>query len=153
MGFFEVAEKRHSVRSFKKKPVEEEKLQRILNAISAAPSAGNLKAYKLTVVRDAKQKEALAGAALGQTFVAEAPIVLVFSADKEKSAARYGKRAGLYSLQDATIACAFAMLAAVEVGLSSCWVGAFSEEDVSAAISLPKKLRPIALLPIGYAGE
>ncbi len=153
MHFFDLLEKRHCVRSFQGKAVEAEKLQRILNAVSTAPSAGNLKAYSVTVVKDAKEKRLLADAAFGQGFVADAPLVLVFSADAGKNSARYGKRGELFALQDATIACAFAHLAAVELGLGSVWCGAFEEKDVAKAIGLQKGFTPIALLPIGYAAK
>ena len=67
---------------------------------------------------------------------------------------RYQERGTeLYCLQDATIACTFAMLAAKAQGLDSVWVGAFKDEEVRKLIHLPASLRPVALLPVGYAGK
>ena len=67
---------------------------------------------------------------------------------------KYGMRGtDLYSVQDASIACAFAMLAATALGLASVWVGAFSEAQVSHLLGLPEDQRPVAMLPIGYAAE
>ena len=154
MDFFKLIEKRHSVRSFKEKAVEQEKLQKILKAVSTGPSAGDLKAYEITVVTSPEQRRALSEAALHQEFVAAAPLVLVFSATPAKNAAQYGQRGKqLYALQDATIACTYAMLAAVELGLAGVWVGAFDEEAAAKAVALEPGLKPIALLPLGYANE
>lgn len=154
MEFFELIEKRHSVRRFKEKAIEKEKQQRITHAANMAPSAGNLQAFKIVVVKSEQKKQRLADAALNQRFVVEAPLVLVFVADLRKSASRYGERGKrLYALQDATIACAYAQLAAQELGLSSVWVGAFDEEAVREAINAGKEMLPIAILPIGHAAE
>lgn len=154
MELTEITEKRRSIRAFADRPLEEEKLQRILELTSQAPSAGNLQAHEIYVVTDRQQKQALAKASLGQDFVAAAPVVLVFCAHPERSAGRYGERGRLlYSLQDATIACTYAMLAVTDLGLATVWVGAFGDEAVSRAIALPSHLRPVALLPIGYGAE
>ncbi len=84
----------------------------------------------------------------------QAPLVLVFCAHPARSAKKYGQRgATLYGVQDATIACAYAQLAATALGLASVWVGAFDDEAVRAAIGAGQDLLPVAILPIGYAGE
>jgi len=153
MEFFELVGERQSSRSFAEKPVEGEKLRSILDAVSTAPSAGNLRAYEVSVVRNIGQKILLAQAALGQDFVARASLVLVFSSNVRKSRERYGERAELYAVQDATIACAYAQLAATDLGLGSCWVGAFDETQVVSAIELRHGLKPIALLPLGHFSE
>ena len=119
------------MRAYKPQAVEESKLKRLFEAANMAPSAGNLQAYRVQVVRDQEKKDALAKAAHGQGFIAQAPVCLVFCADPERSAAKYGKRGTeLYSVQDATIAGAFAMLAAVDLGLATVWVGDFDEKKV-----------------------
>ncbi len=154
MEFLEIAGRRRSIREFADRPLEEEKLQRILEVVSLAPSAGNLQAHEIYVVMDLQKKKALAKASLGQEFVAAAPVVLVFCARPERSAGRYGERGRrLYSLQDATIACTYAMLAVTDLGLATVWVGAFGDSAVSSALGLPAELQPVALLPIGYAAE
>ncbi len=155
MKFEEAVKSRRSVRAYESKDVEEEKLRKILELTNLAPSAGNLQSYKVFVVKNEEKRVELARAAFGQDFLTQAPVVLVFCADPEKSASRYGERGReLYSLQDATIACTFAMLAATALGLGSCWVGAFDEEDVKRVLGIEESgLRPIALLPVGYPGE
>ncbi|MEZ0396091.1 MAG: nitroreductase family protein [Anaerolineales bacterium] len=152
--FFQVVEERRSMRAFAPAPVEEDKLQRILEVANRAPSAGNLQGYEIFVIRKAGQKQALVEAAYDQRFIAEAPLVLIFCANPSRSAVRYLERGrNLYSVQDATIACTYAMLAATALGLSSVWVGAFDEQAVRRAADIPSDLVPVAMLPIGYASE
>ncbi len=154
MEFFKVLQERHSIRAFAERPVEPEKLQALLEAANCAPSAGNLQAYKIYVVTRLTTLKALMRAAFEQKFVAQAPVVLVFCADPRRSASSYGERgATLYSVQDATIACAYAQLAATALGLGSVWVGAFDEDAVRKALDISEELVPVALLPVGYAAE
>lgn len=154
MAFFRVTAARRSVRRFKDRAVDDATLKRILETASRAPSAGNLQAYEIVVVRDAARRAALARAALGQQQVAQAPVVLVFLAHPARSSTKYGKRgAELYCIQDATIACAHAQLAVTAVGLGSCWVGAFKPNAVRAAVKARSTLVPVALLPLGHSAE
>jgi len=112
------------VRVFAPEAVEAGKVAQVLAAANAAPSAGNLQGYEIFRVTHEKERTALARAALDQFFVAQAPVVLVFCANQARSAAKYRERgARLYAIQDATIACAFAMLAATALGLGTVWVG------------------------------
>ncbi|MCS7123252.1 MAG: nitroreductase family protein [Candidatus Aenigmarchaeota archaeon] len=154
MEFFKVIKNRHSIRAFKQKQVEEKKIIKILETINSAPSAGNLQAYEVFLVKNEEKKKEIARAAYNQDFIAEAPIVLVFCANPERSARKYGERGRrLYSLQDATIAAAYSQLAATALGLSSCWVGAFDEEYLLEVLEINKSLIPVAIIPVGYANE
>jgi nitroreductase len=154
MDVFEAVKNRRSVRAFKSEAVPGDMLARILEAINLAPSAGNLQSYEVYLVRDAERKAALMTAARGQAVIEQAPIVLVFCANARRAEERYGMRGiDLYAVQDASIACTFAMLAATTLGLASTWVGSFSEAQVSHLLGLPEDQRPVALLPIGYAAE
>ena len=154
MDFLKLIEERRSMRKYQFKPVEEEKLARILEAANRAPSAGTLQGYEIYVVRKKEHRQALVKAAYEQEFLAEAPVVLVFCADAPRSAEKYGERgATLYSVQDATIACAYAQLAAKSLELDSVWVGAFDEQAVAGIIHVDQGLRPIIMLPVGYAGK
>ncbi len=154
MEFFEVLKNRHSIRSYQKRPIEEEKLLKIMEAIRSAPSAGNLQAYEVYVVLDERKKIEIAKWALNQWFIAEAAAVLVFFANPKRSAIKYGKRgAELYCIQDATIACTYAQLSAVALGLGTCWVGAFEDNGIKASLSVPMDLKPVAILTIGYPAE
>ena len=152
MDFCDVLAKRHSIRAFLSKPVEQAKLNRILEAANSAPSAGNLQAYEIFVIKDEAKKKAIAATARGQKFIATAPVVLIFCAAPQR-AREYGKRGEtLYALQDATIAAAFAWLAVVAEGLGAVWVGAFDDEAALKVIGA-KGLVPCAIMPIGYPAE
>lgn len=154
LGFFQTVERRRSIRRFQPKPVEEEKIVKILETVNLAPSAGNLQAYEIVMVKDPKRRRALAEAAWGQYFIAEAPVVFVVFANRRRSAWRYGRRGEqLYSLNDASIAAAYIELSAAALGLGSCWVGAFDDERVSEAVNAPDHLRPVAVIPVGYPAE
>ena len=154
MDFFKTVEDRRSMRKYAETPVEEEKLHKILETANRAPSAGNLQGYEIYVVRKLEQRRALVKAARDQEFLAEAPVVLVFCANPPRSAVKYGERGTtLYSIQDATIACSYSQLAAKAQGLDTVWVGAFDEAAVSEIVNVSPDLRPVAMLPIGYAGR
>jgi nitroreductase len=154
MEFFDVIKNRHSIRTFSNQPVEDEKLQHILETANLAPSAGNLQAYEIYVVTDAKKRDGLSCAALAQEYVAVAPVALVFCTHPELTEGRYTERGTrLYTVQDATIACSFAMLAATNLGLGSVWVGTFDEKVVRLVIGAPDSQVPVVILAIGYAAE
>lgn len=119
MDFFKVLGTRHSVRAFEDRPVDGEAIVQILDAMNTAPSAGDLQAFEVVVVKDPERRERLAEAA-HQPYVAQAPVVLAFFIDPERSRKTYGARgARLYALQDATIAAAYAQLAAQALGLAT----------------------------------
>ncbi len=154
MDFTEVLRTRHSIRSFKEQPLEEEKLTKILEAANSAPSAGNLQAYKIYVIKDSELRQKLVQAAWGQHFISQAPIVMVFCAHPARSSVKYGHRGTeLYCIQDATCAASFAHLAATNHRIASCWVGAFDEEEVRKCLELSSDLKPIIIMPMGYANE
>lgn len=149
MDYFELIKKRASIRSYEKREVEEEKVRKLLEAANSAPSAGNLQGYKIIVVKGKQTRKNLAKAAYGQSFVHQAPLDLVFLQDQKRPGMKYGQRGRkLYSLQDATIAATFAHLASFELGLGSCWVGAFDEMVVKEVLGTD--LRPVAIIAVGY---
>ncbi len=151
MDIFNVFSKRHSIRAFTDQPVTNELLVKIFEAVKKAPSAGNLQAFDIYLVTKMEHKKALMRASYDQEFLVQAPVVLVFCAVPARSAVRYTERGEtLYCIQDATIACTYAMLAATGLGLGSVWVGAFDEETVHRIIDAEPGHRPVAMLPIGY---
>jgi nitroreductase len=153
--FFETVRHRHSVRRYQPDmAVESEKLYAILEMACAAPSAGDLQAYQIVVVRELADRQALVHACHQQDFIAEAPVCLVFCADPSRSASAFGERgAKLYALQDTTIAAAYAQLAIVAAGMGSIWIGYFDEDKVREALKLEPGLMPLALLSLGYPAE
>jgi nitroreductase len=153
MEFADLLKLRHSVRAFEATPVEPEKLSAVLEAADSAPSAGNLQAYEIYLVTTPRIRAALARAAK-QSFIAEAPVLLVFFANPGRSARKYGARGKeLYAPQDAAIAATYAQLRATDLGLASVWVGAFDDDAVCDAVSAPAEWVPAAILPIGYPAE
>jgi len=152
MEFSELIKKRRSVRAYKDKAISEKDLNKLLEMANSAPSAGNLQAYNILVVKDKEKKSLLADAAYGQRFIEHAPIVLVFVAMSSISSKRYGHRGReLYAVQDATIAAAYAQLGAINLGFSSAWVGSFDEVKVRKMFGLAQDAKPVAIIPLGYA--
>ncbi len=153
MEFYEVLGRRHSVRKFLEKPVEDRILMRILQAGMSAPSAANLQSYKIYIVRSQEAKEAIVPAADYQEFLAAAPILLVFFADQKRAEAKFAARGfELYSVQDATIAASYCQLAAAAEGLGSVWVGDFDPLELSRVLSARGYEVPVAILALGYPG-
>lgn len=152
-NFFDLISSRHSIRAFKNIPVSEDIINSIINTAVKGPSAGNLQSYQILIVNKKTEKEKLAEAAHGQNYILEAPIVMIFCADPTRCSTEYGSRGEqLFSIQDATIACVYSQIAAHELGLSSVWIGSFNEEKVQDILKL-ENLKPISILPIGFANE
>jgi len=154
MELSEAIRGRHCIRRFRPDEVEEKKVERILEAAGEAPSAGNLQARDFIVVRDSEKRRELADAAFSQSFVSEAPLVIVVCANPEKSGVKYGSRGEeLYCIQDASVAVQNILLMAHSIGLGACWVGAFDENSVRKVLAIPSEIRPVAIIPIGYPAE
>ena len=153
MELKEAIRNRHSVRSFSPTPIPQPILEEILLAANRAPSAGNLQARDFIIIDDQTIKEQLCAAALNQTFLAHAPLIIVVCAN-QKRISPYGTRGTqLYCVQDASAAVEHILLSAVDNGLEACWVGAFDEQMVSRILRVPSYIRPVALIPLGYSKE
>lgn len=154
MEFFDTIAKRQSIRAYQPEQIDEETITKLLEAVRTAPTAGNLQAYQVYLVRTPDKIKALTKASMDQECVARAAAVLVFCTDAPRSVGKYGGRGrNLYCIQDTTIAATIAHLTATALGLGSVLVGAFNEEDVAAAIGAPSHQRPITMLPLGYPAE
>ncbi|MCW4052323.1 MAG: nitroreductase family protein [Candidatus Bathyarchaeota archaeon] len=154
MEVFEAIRNRRSVRSFKKAEVSDEDLARLIEAASCAPSAGNIQPWEFIVVRDPQLRHELSVAALEQSFIEEAPVAVVVCADQARSEKGYGSRGkDLYCIQDTAAAIENLLLGAYAMGFGACWVGAFEEELVRKAVKTPKHVKPVAIVPIGYASQ
>jgi len=153
MELMEAIRQRRSVRKFEERNVPDEIIKKLVEIANLAPSAGNLQARDFIVVKEKRTREALARAALNQEFVAEAPVDIVVCTN-EKKVARYGSRGkSLYTYQDSAASAMLIMLAALEYGLGTCWVGAFDEEEVRKILGIPDYARPVIIIPIGYPAE
>ena len=154
MDALECIRTRRSVRSFRPDDIDEGTLNEVLEAATLAPSAGNVQDWEFIVVKDAERKQRLAEAALGQKFVAQAPVVIVACSDLEAIGKAYGSRGtSLYSAQNIAAAVENLMLAAWDRGVGSCWVGTFNEAKVKDTLILPPDLRPLVLIPMGRPAE
>ena len=144
---------RTSVRRFVDRPVEHEKVGKILEIARYSPSAGNVQNWVFLVVESLEQRERIAVACLKQKWIASAPILIVVCDETEKITKMYEKRAELYRVQNCAMAAYSLLLAATSVGLGSCLVSAFDEEAVKDILKLPESVIPEAVIPIGYPFE
>ena len=154
MDILEAIRGRRSIRAFRSKDVPEETVEKLVDAARCAPSAGNIQPWEFIIVRKPETKRGLAEAALAQTFIEEAPIVIVVCANENRSSMGYGARGkSLYCLQDTAAAIQNMLLTAYSLGLGSCWVGAFREDEAREVLEIPRGIRPVAIVPIGYPAE
>jgi len=150
MDVFTAVKGRRSIRNFLEQELPDAVVMKLTDALIWAPSAGNLQSRKFILIRDPGRKKQLAVAALGQSFIVQAPLVIVCCTDS-RIADRYGRRGvELYSIQDVAASIMCMMLVAYENDLGTCWVGAFREEAVSQILGLPGNLRPVSIVPVGY---
>ncbi len=145
---FRIFSTRRSTRKFAKTKVESWVVDKILAAADTAPTAGNFQGFKVFYIKNKKTKEALVEAANNQPYVG-APVVLVFCMDPSRVKMNFSPEIlAKFSLQDATLAAAFSLLAASGLGLSSIWIGMFDEEKVKSILGTD--LRPSSILCIGH---
>jgi len=147
MNVYEAIKKRKSVRNYLDKEVEEEKLNRIMQAVRLAPSASNRQEWRFVIVKDKTMRKKLAKAANNQSFVGEAAVVIVCCAKSDGHKMPCGLECDLI---DVAIAIDHLTLAAVEEGLGTCWIGAFSEKEVKNLLGIPDSIRVVELMPLGY---
>jgi len=154
LDVFEAMKQRRSIRAYSDEKVSEQDVEQLIDAARWAPSAGNTQPLELVVVKDMEMKRKLSDAALNQTFIQKAPVVIVICADVTRSSRGYGSRGEqLYSIQDTAAATQNILLAAQELGLATCWVGAFREKEVAKAVNAPKNMKPVAIVPLGHPAE
>ena len=154
MDVFEAIKERRSIRAYTAEKVSDKDVERLIDAARWAPSAGNIQPWEFVVVKEGETKRRLSDAALNQTFIETAPVVIVVCADLNRSSMGYGSRGkNLYSLQDTAAATENILLAAQELGLATCWVGAFRDKEVAKAVKAPKNMKPVAIVPVGHPAE
>jgi len=154
MDLSEAIKGRRSIRNFKPDEVSEKDVERLIEAAVSAPSAGNIQPWELVVARKPEIRRKLVEAAYGQSFIEEAPVVIVVCANEDRSSQRYGLRGQtLYCLQDTAAATQNMLLTAYSLGLGTCWVGAFKEDEVREALKIPTGIRPVAIVPVGYPSK
>jgi nitroreductase len=145
-----VISERRSIRAYLDTPVEDEKLKLVLEAARLSPSARNRQERKFVVVKDRETRKRLAEAANGKQFVAEAPVIVAACATESEYVMSCGQPAGTV---DTTIALSYLILQAHELGLGTCWLGAFDESEVKGILGIPPHVRVVAMTPLGYPAQ
>ncbi|RLG60025.1 nitroreductase [Candidatus Geothermarchaeota archaeon] len=143
MDVIDAIRKRRSIRRYERKEISREALNRLLEAARLAPSAKNIQPWKLVVVTDDSLKRKLVRACLGQTFIGECSAVIVGVGDPSYK----------WHVVDTTIALEHIVLEAVELGLGTCWIGAFNESEVKRILGIPEDKKVVACLTVGYPAE
>ena len=150
MDFLHLAKDlRYSVRKFQDKPVEQEKLDLILEAGRVAPTACNYQPQRILVIEDAAAYEKLKQCTPCHF---DAPVVLLICYDKT-TVWKNETNGTIGGDVDASIVTTHMMLQAAALGLGTTWVGLFDHQKTRELFALPDYLVPVALLPIGYAAE
>jgi len=147
MDFYDVIKTRRSIRAYQERFVEEEKLQRILEAARLAPSAANRQPWRFIVVKTEKIKREFQKA-YNKNWFWQAPLVICACGVKGEAWKRSDGKS--YLDVDIAIAMDHLILAATAEGLGTCWIGAFNPSEVKRILNLPDELEPVALTPLGY---
>jgi nitroreductase len=150
VDYFELIEARYSVRAYSNRPVEEEKLRRVLRAAQLAPTAANMQPFRI-VVRETGGCQSDLARLYHREWFCQAPLVVgICSVPGEAWVRRDGKN---YADIDATIAMDHLILAASALGLGTCWVAAFDPAVARKVFDLPDGMEPIAFTPLGYPAD
>ena len=150
MDFTDVIRKRYSVRSYQDRPVEDDKLQRVLEAARLAPSGSNRQPWKFVVVRDPARRKAMAAACCEQAFVGQASVVIAgvgLMPDRMMRCDVPGDPV------DLAIALEHIALAAANEGLGACWIGAFKQDAVRQVLGIPPTAKVIEVMTLGYPAD
>jgi nitroreductase len=164
MDIAKAIQTRRSIRKYADRPVEDEKLEAVLEAVRLAPSWANLQCWRMIVVKNKATKEEMSRLSYVESFfapkgykanpsqkaLAEAPVVIILCADPSQSGVLWGQH---YYLTDAGIAAQSLMLAAVGEGLGTVFVGVYDEEALKNLLAIPPSIRIIGLFPLGYPLE
>jgi nitroreductase len=141
--------RRRSVRAYADRPIPEEVMRRMSQALRSAPSACNHQPWHFVFISDAALRRQIAEAANGQSFMAVAPITVVacgFPEQAYKTMGGYGNSVDM----DVAIALDHLTLAAVAEGLGTCWIGSFREPQVKQLLGVPRAVKVVAMTPLGY---
>jgi len=149
MNVFDVIKKRRSVRDFKLDSIPEDVLNKILDAGRLAPSAHNSQNWKFIIIREGEKRKQLAKAA-GQDFIGKASVVIALVSLEPDDIMSCG--IPTYAV-DLAIAGSYMVLEAWELGIGTCWIGAFPQEEVKKIINIPEKYKVVTMLPFGFPAE
>lgn len=150
MDFAKLMNTRYSVRAYRPDAVEDEKLQQVLEAARLAPTAANRQPFQLIVIRTAGRQEELKRIYSRDWFV-QPPLVIAICGIPAQAWTRSDGKS--YVDVDAAIVMDHLILAATELGLGTCWIGAFDPQAAQEVLGLPEGVEPIAFTPLGYPAD
>ena len=164
MDIFEAIKTRRSIRRFLDTPLEDEKLQKILESVRMSPSWANFQCWRFLVVKDRATREKISELSYVESFftplgykanparkgLGEAPVVIVACADPSKSGVIWDQH---YYMTDLGIAAQTLMLSARALGLGTVFVGVFDEAKLRSLLNIPSHIRVVGLFPVGYPQE
>ncbi|MBU1202068.1 MAG: nitroreductase family protein [Nanoarchaeota archaeon] len=154
MNTFECIKTRRSIRKYTQQPVEFDKIAQIIEAGIHAPSAGNMQNWRFIVVTEKNLLKEIYQHCLHQEAVYNAQIAIIVCGVTDKAEMLYGLRGKrLYTVQNCACAIQNMLLAANELGLGACWIGAFDEDKISTVFGIPDNARPQAIITLGYPDE
>src|SRR5918911_3624856 len=156
MDFDEVIKRRKMIREYdsNRQQIPEKIITKLIKNAHRAPSAGHTQVQEFIVVKDVSTKKKLRKAAVDQEYVEQAPLLIVVCSNTSRSVGRYGSRGReFYSIIDGAFASMLILLSAVNEGIGACFVGAFEDNKVSEILELPRDVKPIGIICIGYPAE
>jgi nitroreductase len=150
MEFAQLIGQRYSVRSYRNEPVEEEKVNAVLEAARLAPTAANRQPFQL-IVLEPKGREAELRRIYNRGWFVEAPLIICACTVPEESWVRMDGKP--YCDVDVAIAMDHLILAATELGLGTCWIAAFDPDAAREVLGLPEGVEPLVFTPLGYPAD
>ena len=151
MEYTELIARRHSVRAYRPDPLEDEKLQAVLEAARLAPTAANRQPFQLIVMHTAGREQEI-GKIYRRPWFVQAPLVIGVCAISSLAWVRESDRFNA-RLIDAAIVADHLILAATNLGLGTCWIAAFNVEAARAVMQLPDEAEPVIFTPLGYPAD
>jgi nitroreductase len=155
MDFEDVVRRRKMVRTYKQnRSISDKIITKLIRNAHRAPSAGHTQVQEFIIVKDPLIKKKLRIAAVDQEYVEDAPVLIIVCSNTSRSVGRYGIRGrDFYSIIDGAFASMLILLTAVNEGIGACFVGAFEDAKVSKILEIPKQVRPIGIICLGYPDE
>lgn len=154
MDIFQVFRDRRSIRKYRDTPVEQEKIEQVLDAARLAPSWKNLQCWRFLVLTDADRRarvlEAFPDDNPGTKAIAGAPVVIVACGNPAESDVENGIP---YFAVDVAIAFEHICLAAHALGLGTCWMGWYDEDRLKRALGIPDEIRIVGITPLGHPDQ
>ena len=144
---------RRSVREYKDKDIGLSTIEEIIDAGRYAPSAGNIQLWRVIVVKDERVKNKIARLAMKQSWISQAPAVLVVCSNKTTLKSYYGKRADKYAMQTISAAVQNMLIRANSLGVGTCWVDTFESKALKRELRIPEDTNPEVIITLGYSDK